>query len=68
MIIGNKGFIEEIGKEYIILFIAIYLGVLLTAWLIGERLYRKRHEKKHKPLLDIISNQLKELEEVENDD
>lgn len=66
MIIGNKGFVEEIGLEYIIIFIVVYLVVLLTAWIIGERYYQKRHTKKHKPLLDIISNQLSELEEPEN--
>jgi hypothetical protein len=66
MIIGNKGFVQEIGLKYIIIFIVIYLAVLLTAWIIGERYYQKRHTKKHKPILDIISNQLTELEETEN--
>lgn len=68
MIVGNKGFVEEIGSEYIVIFIVAYLVILVTAWIIGERYYRKRHTKKHKPLLDIISNQLKELEEEENND
>jgi len=68
MIAGNQGFIEEISTEYIIVFLTAYVAVLIAAWIIGERFYRKRHTKKHKPLLDMISNQLKELEEMENND
>lgn len=64
MIFGNKGFVEAIGSEYIIIVIVVYLVILFTAWIIGERYYQKRHTKKHKPLLDIISNQLMELEET----
>ena len=66
MIIGNKGFVEAIGLEHIIIFIVVYLVVLFAAWIIGERYYQKRHTKKHKPILETISNQLKELEETEN--
>lgn len=68
MIGGNRAFVEEIGAEYILGFIVVYLFILLIAWIIGERYYRKRHAKKHQPLLDIISNQLKELEETEKND
>ncbi len=68
MIVGNKGFVKAIGPEYIIIFIVVYLVILITAWVIGEGFYRRRHIKKHKPLLDIISNQLKELEETGNND
>jgi hypothetical protein len=68
MILGNQGFVEEIGSEFIIIFLAIYLFILLIAWIIGEQYYQKRHRNKHKPLLDNISNQLKELEETENKD
>jgi cell division protein FtsW (lipid II flippase) len=68
MIFGNRGFVEEIGLEYIFIFIVVYLVVLLSAWIIGERYYQKRHTKNHKPLIDNISNQLVELEETENRD
>jgi hypothetical protein len=68
MIMGNKGIVEKIGIEYIIIFIVAYLVVLLTAWIIGERYYQRRHTKKHKPLIDIISNQLSELEKTVNSD
>jgi cell division protein FtsW (lipid II flippase) len=62
MIIGNTFIIKDLGSEYFILFIAGYLALLFISWIIGEYFYRKRHRKKHQPLLDIISEFKKELE------
>ena len=65
LILGNTGFIQEFSTGYIIVFISMYLSLLLGSWIIGEYFYRKRHSKKHKPLLEIISEQIKELAESE---
>lgn len=66
MIVGNTKLMRDLGTEYIILFIVIYLILLLTSWIIGEHYYRKRHRKKHQPLLKMISDQLNELGGTEN--
>jgi hypothetical protein len=67
MIIGNTGLLREFGTEYILLFIVLYLGLLVFSWIIGEYLYRKRHRKKHQPLIKNISELIKELRDDESD-
>jgi hypothetical protein len=66
MVLGNTTMIRDIGLEYIILSIVIYLIVFTLAWTTGEYFFRKRHEQKHKPLISIISEQLRELEQEDN--
>jgi cell division protein FtsW (lipid II flippase) len=66
MSIGNTGLIRDLGTEPTIAFIVVYLALLATSWIIGEHFYRKRHQKKHLPLLNILSEQIKELGEAEN--
>jgi Na+/melibiose symporter-like transporter len=63
MILGNAGLMHKFSTEYIIMFIIVYLILLLTSWIIGEHFYRKRHKKKHLPLLSIIAELKNELKE-----
>ena len=65
IIMGNTGLLRNFSPEYGIMLITFYLLLLLFAWIIGEYYYRKRHRKKHKPLLEIISDQIRELAESE---
>jgi len=64
-VIGNTGLMRDFGFETIFLFILIYLVLFLTSWIVGEYFYRKRHRQKHQPLITIISEQLRELDEGE---
>lgn len=66
MVLGNTAIMREFGLGFIILSIIIYVIVFTSAWTIGEYFFRKRHEQKHKPLINSISEQLKELEEENN--
>jgi cell division protein FtsW (lipid II flippase) len=63
MVIGNTSLMRDFDTEYIILFIAIYLGLLVTFWIIGEKFYHKRHKLKHQPLIKGITELLEELSE-----
>lgn len=63
MLIGNTGLIQDFSVESVFLFIIIYLILLITSWIVGEYFYRKRHRLKHQPLITIISEQLRELDE-----
>ena len=63
MITGYARMIPEISNEYIIIFLVSYIVLLLICWIIGEHFYRKRHQKKHLPLLTIISELKSELED-----
>jgi hypothetical protein len=67
MITGNALKIPEISNEYILLFLVSYVGLLLICWIIGEHFYRRRHQKKHRPLLNIISELKSELETNKRD-
>lgn len=60
-ILGNTGFIREFGSGQVLLFIAIYLVLLIISWIGGEHFYRKRHRKKHQPLINSISELINEL-------
>jgi cell division protein FtsW (lipid II flippase) len=61
MVIGNTAMMRDFGPGYILLFIAIYLILFISAWTIGEHFFRKRHEKKHQPLIKNIVDLLNEL-------
>jgi cell division protein FtsW (lipid II flippase) len=61
MVIGNTSLMRDFDREYIILFIVVYLCLLVTFWTIGEYFYRKRHRQKHQPLIKSITQLLKEL-------
>jgi uncharacterized membrane protein len=63
MIVGNTGLIRTFSQEYILLFIAVYLIILLASWVIGEYFYRERHRRKHRPLLKTIVDLKEELSE-----
>ena len=62
-ITGSSGFAQEFINEDITVFLIVYLCVLSAVWITGEYFYRKRHRKKHQPLIENISAQLKELSE-----
>lgn len=62
LILANTRLWMNFASEYLILVIGGYLTLLLISWIIGEYFYRKRHRKKHQPLLEMISEFKKELE------
>jgi len=66
MLGSNTAFIQEVTPEYFIVFLIVYFIILLIFWITGEHFYRKRHEKKHRPLLKEIAAQIEELCESEN--
>jgi len=66
MLMGNAARIHDVNNEYILIFLVSYVMLLLTSWIIGEHFYRKRHQKKHRPLLNIISELKSELETNNN--
>jgi hypothetical protein len=59
LILGNRHLIRTLSGYKIFLFLAVYFGIFLVSWFLGERSFRKRHLKKHRPLIEIIE-QLKE--------
>jgi len=63
VILGNTSLLRIFSPEYGILIITFYLALLLIAWIIGEHFYRKRHKKKHQPILKTISELKQELDE-----
>jgi hypothetical protein len=63
LIVGSTSLLSDFSTEYAILFIAVYLLLLLISWIIGEYLYRKRHKKRHLPLLNTIAQLRAELDE-----
>ena len=66
MFIGNARLLQGVDTALVITFIVVYLTLLLISWIIGEYYYRKRHMKKHQPLIKNISDLIKELEENTN--
>jgi hypothetical protein len=67
LILGNSGLMGFL-KSYAIIIPVIsgYLAILVVAWIIGEHFYRKRHRKKHQPLIDEISGMINEINRKEN--
>lgn len=63
MVIGNTGPMQEFGIKTTVIFIVVYLCLIIISWNVGEYFYKKRHRQKHEPLIKIISEQLKELDE-----
>jgi hypothetical protein len=61
MVIGNTSIMREFGTGLIFLILAIYLILFILAWTIGEYFFRKRHKQKHQPLIENITDLLKEL-------
>jgi Na+/melibiose symporter-like transporter len=61
LIISNISLLRHFNPELGILLITVYLALFAISWIIGEYFYRKRHRKKHQPLLKIISEQIEEL-------
>jgi len=67
LILMNVGLWRNFASENFILFLIVYLILLAAAWIIGEHFYRKRHRKKHYPLIKSISELLNELGKEESD-
>ena len=61
LIMFNISLLKNFSAEFGILLLTSYIAVLAISWIIGEYFYRKRHREKHRPLLKIISEQIKEL-------
>ncbi len=55
MTLGNT----SILRDFTVIQVGVYLVVIVTLlvffWVMGERSFRRRHAKKHKPLLDLIA-------------
>ena len=66
MIVGNRSLFQGLNSTQIVIFIGVILILLSLSGIIGEYLYRKRHKNKHLPLLRIISELKKELQEKNN--
>lgn len=67
LIMMNISLWRNLAPENFILALVIYLILLAAAWIIGEYYYRKRHRKKHQPLISSINDLIKELGEDIND-
>jgi hypothetical protein len=64
MILGNKPLVNTFSTLQLLVFIGCIFAIISISWCLSEHFFRKRHKKKHQPLLEII-NQLKE--ELEKD-
>ena len=63
MIFGNTRLIRDLkSTQNIAIYIGVHLIALFLSWIIGEYFYRKRHKRKHQPLLKMISKLTKELD------
>jgi hypothetical protein len=62
MILGNAYADRVFTGTGLGVYAAVLLFLMLVAWLVGEIKYRKRHERFHKPLLDMIANLRKDLQ------
>jgi hypothetical protein len=66
LIMMNISLWRNLAPEYFVLALVVYLILLAAAWIIGEHFYRKRHMKKHQPLIKNINDLIKELGEEKN--
>jgi len=64
MILGNTDLVLTLeSTQNILIYIGVNLIILCLSWILGEHFYRKRHKKKHQPLLEMISALKQELKE-----
>jgi len=61
LILLNISLLRNFNAELGTIYLTVYVGILVIAWIIGERYYRKRHREKHEPLLRSLSEQINEL-------
>lgn len=61
--IGNKHFVREFGDFYFILFLGPLFVIMIVSHILGEIRFRKRFEKEHQPILDMIAELQKEVDE-----
>ena len=61
LILSNISLLKNYSFEFSIFLLSSYLTILVIAWIIGEHFYRKRHKKKHQPIIKILSEQIEEL-------
>ena len=61
MLLGNTKVIDSFNFSYAILIYIIFLVIVTISWIIGERVFRRKHRVKHQPLINIISEIQKEL-------
>ena len=65
MLVGNEPFVRSFQEGYFTVFLVTIIFIIVLSHLIGERMYRRRHNKKHQPLLEIITEVKRELAEEE---
>jgi hypothetical protein len=60
---GNRTFIRDFGSFPFGIFIGLALLAIILLNINSERLYRKRHKREHEPLLEMIAEIRKSLQE-----
>ena len=58
---SNIKLLQNFSPEFGFVLLSVYIALFVISWIIGEYFYRKRHKKKHQPLIKIISEQIEEL-------
>ena len=61
LMMNNIYLLRHYSPEAGILWLTVYLALLVIAWIVGEYFYRKRHKKKHQPLIKFLSEQIEKL-------
>jgi glucan phosphoethanolaminetransferase (alkaline phosphatase superfamily) len=68
MIIGNTSLVHDLKTTLnLIIYISANIAALIISWFVAENLYKKRHKKKHIPLIKSISELIADLGIPEED-
>jgi Na+/melibiose symporter-like transporter len=59
--LGNTAILRDFTTKQITIYIASIVALLIFFWVLGELRCRKRHQEKHRPLLNMIAEMRGEL-------